>query len=199
MGSDVEMGPLINNPVIISPKGETVQLVIDARYLISNTDLSNCSWHLEPIQMLLIRRDGVYYSTSDLAWVYNQALFLEDTKKITSSVVGEKQYMLERGFLAYAIFQNFFVEPWQSLLLKWLPGSKLTHILMMLSYKQKTKMTCGKIWNLISNAWDHQGWKLTPTPPNSFRQKFNALDTLILTKEFKQLPKGPRPEKHQEP
>ena len=41
MGSDVEMGSLFTNPIIILPKGDTVKLVIDAQYLNSITDLSN--------------------------------------------------------------------------------------------------------------------------------------------------------------
>ena len=39
MGSDVEMGSLFTNPIIILPKGDTVKLVIDARHLNSITDL----------------------------------------------------------------------------------------------------------------------------------------------------------------
>ena len=60
MGSDLEMGSLFTNPIIILPKGDTVKLAIDARYLNSITDLSNYSWPLEPLQMLLTRLDGVY-------------------------------------------------------------------------------------------------------------------------------------------
>ena len=77
---DVEMGSLLNNPMIILPKGDTVKLVIDARYLNSITDFSNYSWPLEPVQMLPTRLDGVYYTTSDLALAYNQVPFSEDTK-----------------------------------------------------------------------------------------------------------------------
>ena len=99
MGSDVEMGSLFTNPIIILPKGDTVKLVIDARYLNSITDLSNYSWPLEPVQMLLTKLDGTYYTTSDLASAYNQVPLSEDTKKLTSFVVGGKQYMFERGFL----------------------------------------------------------------------------------------------------
>ena len=43
MRSDVEMGSLFTNPVIILPKGDTVKLVIDARYLNSITKMSNYS------------------------------------------------------------------------------------------------------------------------------------------------------------
>ena len=98
MGSDFELGSLFTNPIIVLPKGDTVKVVIDARYLNSITDLLNYSWHLEPVQMLLTRLDGVYYSTSDLASAYNQVLLSEDNKKLTRFVVSGKQYMFERGF-----------------------------------------------------------------------------------------------------
>ena len=107
MGSDVEMGSLFTNPIIIPPKGDTVKLVIDARYLNSITDLSNYSWPLEPVQMLLTRLDGVYYTTSDLASAYNQVPLSEDTKKLIS-FVGGKQYMFERGFYGLCGLPNFF-------------------------------------------------------------------------------------------
>ena len=71
-GNYVEMGSLFTNPIIILPKGDTVNLVIDARYLNSITDLSNYSWPLEPVQMLLTRLDGAYSTTSDLASAYKK-------------------------------------------------------------------------------------------------------------------------------
>ena len=108
MGSDVEMGSLFTNPIIILPKGDTVKLLIDARYLNSITDLSNYSWPLEPVQMLLTRLDGVYYTTSDLPSAYNQVPLSEDPKKLTSFVVGGKQYMFERGFYGLCGLPSLF-------------------------------------------------------------------------------------------
>ena len=93
IGSDVEMGSLFTNPIIILPKEDTVKLLIDARYLNSITYLSNYTWPLKPVQMLLTRLDGVYYTTSDLASAYHQVPLFADTKKLTSLVVGGKQYM----------------------------------------------------------------------------------------------------------
>ena len=103
-----EMGSLFTNPIIILPKGDTVKLAIDARYLNSITDLSKYSWPLEPIRMLLTRLDGVYYTTSDLASAYNQVPLSEDTKKPTSFVVCGKQYMFERGFYGLRDLPNYF-------------------------------------------------------------------------------------------
>ena len=81
--------------------------MIDARYLNSITDLSKYSWPLEPVQMLLTRLDGVYYTTSDMVSAYNQVLLSEDTKKLTSFVVGGKQYIIERGFYGPWGLPNF--------------------------------------------------------------------------------------------
>ena len=108
MGSNVELGSLFTDPIIILPKGDTVKLVIDARYLNSITDLSNYSWPLEPVQMLLTRLDGMYYTTGDLDSAYNQVPLSEDTKKLTSFVVGGKQYMFERGFYGLCGLPIFF-------------------------------------------------------------------------------------------
>ena len=37
------------NPLIIIPKGDTIQCVLDARHLNSNTEQSNQSWPIEPL------------------------------------------------------------------------------------------------------------------------------------------------------
>ena len=58
--------------------------------------------------MLLTRLDGVYYTTSDLASAYNQVPHSEDTKKLTSLIVGGKQYMFERGLYGLCGLPNFF-------------------------------------------------------------------------------------------
>ena len=58
--------------------------------------------------MLLTRLDGVYYTTSDLASAYNQVPLSEDTRKLTSFVVGEKQYTFEREIYGLRDLPNFF-------------------------------------------------------------------------------------------
>ena len=108
MGHDVEMGSLCTNPIIIQPQGDTVNLVIDARYLKSITDLSKYSWPLETVQMFLTKLDGVYYTKNDLASIYNQVPLSQDTKKLTGFVFDGKQYMFEQGFHALRGLPNFF-------------------------------------------------------------------------------------------
>ena len=110
MGNDVEMGSLFTNPIIILPKGDTVKLVIDARYLNSITDLTNYSWPLEPVQMLLTRLDGVYYTTSDLASAYNQVPLTEDTKNRQVLLLVENNTCLNEDSMAFVDSQTSSVE-----------------------------------------------------------------------------------------
>ena len=58
MGDDDEMGSLFVNPIILMPKSDYVKLVIGARFLNSLTDLTNYSWPLEPLQMIMTRVNG---------------------------------------------------------------------------------------------------------------------------------------------
>ena len=54
------------NPIIMLPKKKHVQLVKNARYLISMTDTSNASWQLQPQQVLSTQIIGSYFASSDL-------------------------------------------------------------------------------------------------------------------------------------
>ena len=80
MGDDDEMGPLFVNPIILMPKGDYVKLVIDARFLNSVTDLTNYSWLLEPVQMIMIRLNGIFFSVSDLSCAYHQVPLSPETQ-----------------------------------------------------------------------------------------------------------------------
>ena len=46
------------NPVIILAKGESLKIVLDARYLNSLIDESKCNWPIEPIQVILTKING---------------------------------------------------------------------------------------------------------------------------------------------
>ena len=98
MGDDDELGSLFVNPIILLPKADYVKLVIDARYLNSITDLTNYSWPLEPVQMILTRINCKYFTASDLSCAYHQVPLSEETQKITSFIAGGKQYTYQVGF-----------------------------------------------------------------------------------------------------
>ena len=97
-GDDDELGSLFVNPIILLPKVDYVKLVIDAIYLNSITDLTNYSWPLEPVQMIMTRINGKYFTASDLSCAYHQVPLSEETQKLSSFIVGGKQYIYQVGF-----------------------------------------------------------------------------------------------------
>ena len=108
MGDNDEMGSLFVNPIILMPKNDYVQLVIDARNLNSVTDLTNYSWPIEPAQMIMTRVNGRVFSVSDLSCAYHQVPLSPEAQKISSFINGEKQYTYTRGFYGLCELPNFF-------------------------------------------------------------------------------------------
>ena len=90
------------------PKNDYVKLVIDARYLNSVTDLTNYSWPLEPVQMIITRVIGKFFSVSDLSGAYHQVPLSSETQKLTSFIIGGRQYTFTRGFYGLCGLPNFF-------------------------------------------------------------------------------------------
>ena len=108
MGLDDEMGSLFVNPIIPMPKNDYVKLVIDARYPNSVTDLTNYSWPLELVQMIMTKVKGKVFSVSDLSCAYHQFPSSPETQKLTSFIFGGKQYSYTRGFYGLCGLLNFF-------------------------------------------------------------------------------------------
>ncbi len=108
MGDDDELGSSFANPIILMPKNDYIKLVIDARYLNSVTDLTTYSWPLEPIQILITRINGVYFTVSDLSCAYHQVGLSKETQRLTSFIIGGKQYTYVRGFYGLCGLPNFF-------------------------------------------------------------------------------------------
>ena len=99
---------LFVNPIILMPKNDYVKLVIDARYLNSVTDLANYSWPLEPVQMILTRVNGKFFSVSDLFCAYHQVPLSFETQKLTSFIIGGRQYTFTRGLYGLCGLPNVF-------------------------------------------------------------------------------------------
>ena len=108
MGDDDELGSLFVNPIILLPKADYVKLVIDARYLNSITDLTNYSWPLEPVQMIMTRINGKYFTASDFSCTYHQVPLSLETQKLTSFVIGGKQYTYQVGFYGLCGLPQWF-------------------------------------------------------------------------------------------
>ena len=108
MGDDDKMGSLFVNPIILMPKSDYVKLVIDARFLNSVTDLTNYSWPLEPVQMIMTRVNGKFFSLSDSSCAYHQVPLSPETRMLTSFVIGARQYTYTRGFYGLCGLPNVF-------------------------------------------------------------------------------------------
>ena len=108
MGDDDEMGSLFVNPIILMPKHDYVKLVIDARFLNSVTDLTNYSWPLEPVQMIITRVNGKFFSVSDLSCAYHQVPLSPETQKLTSFIIGGRQCTHTREFYGLCGLPSFF-------------------------------------------------------------------------------------------
>ena len=82
--------------------------MIDACYLNSVTDLTNYSWPFEPVQMILTRVNGKFFSVSDLSCAYHQVPLSSATQKLTSFIIGGRQYTFTRGLYGLCGLPNFF-------------------------------------------------------------------------------------------
>ena len=114
MGDHDELGSLFVNPIILLPKADYVNLVIDPRYLNSITDLTNYSWQLEPVQMIMTRINGNYFTASDLSCACHQVPLSPETQKLTSFVIGGKQYTYQVGFYGFVVYPSGSAGWWLS-------------------------------------------------------------------------------------
>ena len=200
MGSDVEIGSLFTNPIILRPKGDAVKLAIDARYLNSITDLSNYLWPPEPVQMILTRLDVVYYTTTDLASTYNQVPLSKDTKKITSFVVGGKQYMFKRGFSSLCGLPIFFSRILTNHFAEMIAKKQAITYLDDVTLQAKIKAEMWKNLKSCFKCLRSSGLKAARNKNQTLSEK----NSIPWTHCFRQrnstsCQKGPRPERFEEP
>ena len=110
------------NPVIILAKGESLKIVLDARYLNSLIDESKCNWPIEPIQVILTKTNGKYFTTADMNSAYNQMPLDEQSRRLTQFVIGNQQYEFNRLFygisIGPAVFSAFMSKIFRPLILK---------------------------------------------------------------------------------
>ena len=110
------------NPVIILAKGESLKIVLDARYLNSLIDESKCNWPIEPIRVILTKINGKYFTTADMKSAYNQMPLDEQSLRLTKFVIGNQQYEFNRLFYGISIgpaaFSAFMSKIFRPLILK---------------------------------------------------------------------------------
>ena len=106
MADDVELGSLFVNPIILLPKADYVKLVIDARNLNSIINLTNYSWPLEPVQMILTRINGKYLTASYLSCAYHQVPLSPETQTLTSFQWKESNTPTKLVSMDFVVYTN---------------------------------------------------------------------------------------------
>ena len=145
--------------------------------------------------MVLTRLDCVYYTTSDLASAYNQVPLSKDTKKLTSFVVGGKQYMFKRGFYGLCGLPKFFSRIMTIHFAEVIAKKQAITYIDDVILQTGTKNDMWKNLESFFQCLRSSGLKTAPNETKHFLKKFNSLDTLFLTKDSKQVQRGPRPKK----
>ena len=118
---NIEEQPKCNTfikPVIILEKGESLILVLDARFLNSLIDESKSNWPIEPNQVIFTRINGKYLTTADMNSAYNQMPLDEQSRRLTEFVIGNQKHKFNRIFYgtsigpaAFSVFMSKIFRP----------------------------------------------------------------------------------------
>ena len=84
--------------------------MIDASYLNSVTDLTNYSWPLERVQMIMTWINGKVFSVSDLSCAYHQVPLRPETQTLTSFIIARKTIHVH-AWILWVVRTSKFLEP----------------------------------------------------------------------------------------
>ena len=71
------------NPVNILAKGESLKIVLDARYFSSLIDEYKCNWPIKSFHVILTKTNVKYSKTADMNSAYNQMPLDEQSRRLT--------------------------------------------------------------------------------------------------------------------
>ena len=163
------------NPVIILAKGESLKIVLDARYLNSLIDESKCNWPIEPIQVILTKINGKYFTTADMNSAYNQMPLDEQSRRLTQFVIGNQQYEFNRLFYGISIgpaaFSAFMSKIFRPLILKKNAITYLDDVFM----QSQTKKEMFNVLEQYHQILQNENLKAAPDKSHFFLTKVKFL------------------------
>ena len=163
------------NPVIILAKGESLKIVLDARYLNSLIDESKCNWPIEPIQVILTKINGKYFTTADMNSAYNQMPLDEQSRRLTQFVIGNQQYEFDRLFYGKSIgpaaFSAFMSKIFRPLILKKNAITYLDDVFMQSQTKEEMFNVLEQYHQILQN----ENLKAAPDKSHFFLTKVKFL------------------------
>ena len=163
------------NPVIILAKGESLKIVLDARYLNSLIDESKCNWPIEPIQVNLKKINGKYFTTADMNSAYNQMPLDEKSRRLTQFVIENQQYEFNRLFYGISIgpaaFSAFMSKTFRPLILKKNAITYLDDVFMQSQTKEEMFTVLEQYHKILQN----ENLKAAPDKSHFFLTRFKFL------------------------
>ena len=177
-------GNTIIKPVIILAKGESLKIVLDARYLNSLIDESKCNWPIEPIQVILTKINGKYFTTADINSAYNQMPLDEQSRRLTQFVIGNQQYEFNRLFYGISIgpaaFSAFMSKIFRPLILKKNAITYLDDVFMQSQTKEEMFNVLEQYHQILQN----ENLKAAPDKSHFFLTKVKFLGHNIERKKI---------------
>ena len=167
------------NPVIILAKGESLKIVLDARYLNSLIDETKCNWPIEPIQVILTKIIGKYFTTADMNSADNQMPLDEQSRRLTQYVIGKQQYEFNRLFYGISIgpaaFSAFMSKIFRPLILKENAITYLDDVFMQSQTKDEMFIILEQYHQILKN----ENMKAAPDKSHFFLTRVKFLGHII--------------------
>ena len=99
------------------------------------------NWPIEPIQVILTKINGKYFTTAHMNSAYNQMPLNEQSRRLTQFVIGTQKYEFNRLFYGFSIgraaFSAFMSKIFRPLILNKMQS--LIWTMFLCNHKQKTK------------------------------------------------------------
>ena len=167
------------NPVIILAKGELLKIVLDARYLNSLIDETKCNWPIEPIQVILTKIIGKYFTTADMNSADNQMPLDEQSRRLTQFVIGKQQYEFNSLFYGISIgpaaFSAFMSKIYRPLILKENAITYLDDVFMQSQTKDEMFIILEQYHQILKN----ENMKAAPDKSHFFQTRVKFLGHII--------------------
>ena len=167
------------NPVFILVKGESLKIVLDARYLNSLIDELKINWPSELIQVILTRINSKYFTTADMNSAYNQMPLDEQSRRLTQFVIGDQLCEFNRLFYGISIgpafFAAFMSKIFRPLILKKNAITYLDDVFLQSQPKDEMFAFLEKYYQMLQN----ENMKAAPDKSHFFLTRVNFLGHII--------------------
>ena len=167
------------NSVIILAKGESLKIVLDARYLNSLIDETKCNSRIEPIQVILTKINSKNVTTAVMNSACNQMPLNEQSRRLIQFVIGNQQYEFNRLFYGISVgpaaFSAFMSKIFRPLILKRHAITYLDDVFMQSQTKDEMFIVLEQYHQILKN----ENMKAAPDKSHFFLTRVQFLGHII--------------------